>query len=64
MFVIRDGRAVEQKINPGQEIDGWMEVPREAVSARRTGRHQRARTNWSRDAGAKTGGSARAPSQS
>ena len=27
LFVIRDGRAVEQRINPGQEWDGWMEVP-------------------------------------
>jgi RND family efflux transporter MFP subunit len=32
MFVIRDGRAVEQRINPGQELDGWMEVPREAAA--------------------------------
>jgi membrane fusion protein (multidrug efflux system) len=32
LFVIRDGRAVEQRINPGQESNGWMEVPREAVS--------------------------------
>jgi RND family efflux transporter MFP subunit len=32
MFVIRDGRAVEQRINPGQEMDGWMEVPREAAN--------------------------------
>ncbi len=31
MFVIRDGRAVEQRINPGQESNGWMEVPRDAV---------------------------------
>ena len=32
LFVIRDGRAVEQKINPGQILDGWMEVPRDAVA--------------------------------
>jgi multidrug efflux pump subunit AcrA (membrane-fusion protein) len=32
LFVIRDGRAVEQRINPGQETNGWMEVPREAVN--------------------------------
>lgn len=31
LFVIRDGRAVEQRINPGQEWNGWMEVPRETV---------------------------------
>jgi RND family efflux transporter MFP subunit len=27
MFVIREGRAVEQKITPGEELDGWVEVP-------------------------------------
>ena len=32
LFVIRDGRAVEQKINPGQELGGWMEVPRDVVN--------------------------------
>jgi RND family efflux transporter MFP subunit len=32
MFVVRDGRAVEQRITPGEEIDGWVEVPREAVN--------------------------------
>jgi RND family efflux transporter MFP subunit len=32
LFVIRDGRAVERKITPGQELEGWVEVPREAVS--------------------------------
>ncbi len=31
LFVIRDGRAVEQRINPGQEWDGWMEVPRDVL---------------------------------
>ena len=29
LFIIRDGRAVEQRINPGQEWDDWMEVPRD-----------------------------------
>lgn len=33
IFVIRDGRAVEQKITPGQQIEEWIEVPREAVNA-------------------------------
>jgi hypothetical protein len=32
MFVIREGRAVEQKITPGQEQDGWVEVSREDVN--------------------------------
>jgi RND family efflux transporter MFP subunit len=32
MFVVRDGRVVEQRITPGEEIDGWVEVPREAVN--------------------------------
>jgi RND family efflux transporter MFP subunit len=32
MFVIREGRAVEQKITPGEELDGWIEVPGEAVA--------------------------------
>jgi len=31
MFVIRDGRAIEQKISPGQEWNGWMEVSPETV---------------------------------
>jgi RND family efflux transporter MFP subunit len=31
LFVIRNGRAVEQRINPGQEWDGWMEVPRDVL---------------------------------
>lgn len=31
MFVIRGGRAVEVKITPGQDFDGWVEVPRESV---------------------------------
>jgi RND family efflux transporter MFP subunit len=32
MFVIRNGKAVESKITPGQDLDGWVEVPREAVN--------------------------------
>ena len=32
LFVIRDGRAVEQKVTTGQDFEGWTEVPREAVS--------------------------------
>jgi hypothetical protein len=32
LFVIREGRAVEQKLNPGQEIEGWVEVPRDVVA--------------------------------
>lgn len=31
MFTIKDGRAVEHKIMPGQEVDGWVEVPRDQV---------------------------------
>jgi RND family efflux transporter MFP subunit len=26
-FVIRDGRAIEQRIPPGRDLDGWTEVP-------------------------------------
>jgi RND family efflux transporter MFP subunit len=33
MFTVRDGRAVEHKIAPGQEVDGWVEVPRDQVNA-------------------------------
>ncbi|MGH9627248.1 MAG: efflux RND transporter periplasmic adaptor subunit [Bryobacteraceae bacterium] len=32
IFLVRDGKVVEQRINPGQEIGGWVEVPREQVS--------------------------------
>jgi membrane fusion protein (multidrug efflux system) len=32
MFVIREGRAVEQKITPGEELNGWVEVPPEIVT--------------------------------
>jgi membrane fusion protein, multidrug efflux system len=31
MFVISGGKAVERRIAAGQEIDGWIEVPRDAV---------------------------------
>ena len=33
MFTVREGRAVEHKISAGQEVDGWVEVPRDQVSA-------------------------------
>jgi RND family efflux transporter MFP subunit len=32
MFVIRGGKAIERRIAPGQELDGWVEVPRDAVN--------------------------------
>ncbi|HYP05367.1 MAG TPA: efflux RND transporter periplasmic adaptor subunit [Bryobacteraceae bacterium] len=32
LFVIREGRTVEQKIAPGQELEGWVEVPHDAVN--------------------------------
>jgi len=31
LFVIRDGKAVEQKISTGQEIGDWVEVPGDSV---------------------------------
>lgn len=31
VFVIRDNRAVESRITPGQEIGGWIEVPGDTV---------------------------------
>ena len=33
VFTIRDGRATEHKIAPGQEVEGWVEVPRDEVNA-------------------------------
>ena len=33
VFVIKDCKAVEQRIAPGAEYEGWMEVPRDAVNA-------------------------------
>jgi RND family efflux transporter MFP subunit len=32
IFVIRNGKAEELKIVPGQEMDGWVEVPRDRVN--------------------------------
>ncbi|MBM3745963.1 MAG: efflux RND transporter periplasmic adaptor subunit [Acidobacteria bacterium] len=31
VFVIRDGRAVEHKITPGAEIEGWVEAPGDRI---------------------------------
>jgi RND family efflux transporter MFP subunit len=31
LFIIRDDRAVESRITPGQEIGGWIEVPGDTV---------------------------------
>lgn len=33
VFVIRDGKVVECKVPPGIELDGWVEVPSDAVRA-------------------------------
>ena len=33
MFTIHNGRATEHKIAPGQEVEGWVEVPRDQVNA-------------------------------
>jgi RND family efflux transporter MFP subunit len=33
VFSIRDGRAVEHRVSPGREIDGWMEVPASVIRA-------------------------------
>lgn len=33
IFVIRDGKAVEVKVAPGVEIDGWAEVPADQIRA-------------------------------
>ena len=32
VFTVRDGRVVEHKISPGQEIEDWVTVPRDVVS--------------------------------
>lgn len=32
VFVVQNGRAVEKRILPGDEIDGWVEVPRDSVA--------------------------------
>jgi RND family efflux transporter MFP subunit len=31
VFVIRNGKAVEAKISPGQDLGGWIEVPRDVI---------------------------------
>jgi RND family efflux transporter MFP subunit len=31
LFVVKDGRAIEHKIAPGREYEGWLEVPRDTV---------------------------------
>lgn len=33
VFVIRNGKAVELRISPGQDLGTWVEVPRDAVNA-------------------------------
>jgi membrane fusion protein, multidrug efflux system len=33
VFTVRDGRVTENKIMPGQEIDGWVEVPGDRIRA-------------------------------
>jgi RND family efflux transporter MFP subunit len=33
VFTVRDGRVTENKITPGQEIDGWVEVPGDRIRA-------------------------------
>jgi len=33
IFVIRDGKAVEIRLSPGQEVDGWVEAPGGVVRA-------------------------------
>ncbi|MDZ4801771.1 MAG: efflux RND transporter periplasmic adaptor subunit [Bryobacteraceae bacterium] len=33
LFVIRNGKAVEQRIEPGQELGDWVEIPGDAVHA-------------------------------
>ncbi|HYP15135.1 MAG TPA: efflux RND transporter periplasmic adaptor subunit [Bryobacteraceae bacterium] len=32
LFVIQNGKAVERRITTGQEMDGWIEVPRDQVN--------------------------------
>jgi RND family efflux transporter MFP subunit len=32
MFVVQNGKVLERRVAPGQEVDGWVEVPREAVN--------------------------------
>jgi len=33
LFVIRDGRAIEQRVPPGRDLDGFVEVPQGTVQA-------------------------------
>jgi RND family efflux transporter MFP subunit len=33
VFTVRDGRVTENKIMPGQEVDGWVEVPADRIRA-------------------------------
>jgi hypothetical protein len=33
VFVVRNEKIVEHKITPGQEIKGWIEIPREEIKA-------------------------------
>ena len=33
VFVIRDGRAIEQRVPPGRDLDGFVEVPQGTVQA-------------------------------
>jgi hypothetical protein len=32
VFTVRDGRAIEHKIDPGQEVGDWVTVPRDIVN--------------------------------
>jgi RND family efflux transporter MFP subunit len=33
VFTVRDGRVIENKVMPGQQIDGWVEVPGDRIHA-------------------------------
>jgi membrane fusion protein (multidrug efflux system) len=33
VFTVRDGRAVENRVTPGAEIDGWIEIPGGSIRA-------------------------------
>jgi RND family efflux transporter MFP subunit len=33
LFIVRDGKALERRIAPGRELDGWVEVPGGTISA-------------------------------
>lgn len=32
LFVVRNGKAIERRVVPGREMDGWIEVPRDQVN--------------------------------